>query len=536
MNTTPLTDADLKKLKQWPWREARDLEKSLRNRKPKAGKVLFETGFGPSGLPHIGTFAEVARTTWIRWAYELLTGQETALVAFSDNMDGMRKVPTDMPNQAMLAEHIGLPLCRIPDPFGTHESYSAHMNGKLKDFLDHFGFDYEFRASSDMYSTGVFNDGLVRILQSYDAVRKIVLSILSDEVAANWSPFMPICTACGRVLGTTVLEVFPADNTVAYSCECGHRGDVPVTDGHVKVGWKVDWALRWFTFGVNYEMYGKDLIDSYKLSSQICRVLGETPPVGMFYEMFLDEKGGKISKSRGNGLTIDEWLEYGPLQSLALFIFKRPIQASRLYFDVIPQHVDEYLQHISRYPAIDEEAQRLNSPIWFIDHDRAVASTHAGFNTELTFSTLLNLVAVLNTEDPAIVWDYILRYRPEAIEDKPVIDELIGRALAYYRRFVLPTKAYAAPAPEMQGPVEALLQWLDAYDGNDATEIQNAAYAVGNEAGIDLKAFFKTMYQLLIGQEQGPRLGTFIQIFGVKNTLALAREKLLELGQDGAEA
>ncbi len=530
MNSTSLDQAVIQQLKQWPWREAKALQKTLRSRKPKSGKVLFETGFGPSGLPHIGTFAEVARTTWVRRAFELLTGEETELYAFSDNMDGLRKVPSNLPNAHLIEPHLNKPLCRIPDPFGTHASFSGHMNAKLQEFLDHFGFDYTFKASDAMYTGGVFNEGLVRILERYDAVRDVILPTLSEEKRDAWSPFFPICTACGRVNGTEVVATFPERGSLAYRCTtCGHEGEVPVTDGHVKVGWKVDWALRWFTFGVNYEMYGKDLIDSYTLSSKICRIMGEEPPLGMFYELFLGKDGEKISKTKGNGLTIDEWLQYGPLRSLTLFIFKRPDQASRLFFEVIPQHVDEYLMHLGQYPELPEGARQLNSPIWFLHHQDVKAGALPSFSGDLNFATLLNLVTVLNTDDPDIVWEYILRYRPEAEQDRQVMDELVARALAYYRTFILPTKVHTLPSEEFRPAVDALLTWLEGAGEASAEAIQTAAYAAGNEAGVNLREFFKAMYRLLLGQEQGPRLGTFIQLYGVQATLDLARQKIAEL-------
>ncbi|MBH24810.1 MAG: lysine--tRNA ligase [Myxococcales bacterium] len=538
-----LDKQEINQLKQWPYRECRGLMKSLKKREPKSGKVLFETGYGPSGLPHIGTFAEVARTTWVRQAYTLMTGEQTLLYAFSDDMDGLRKVPNNIPNRELIAEHLGKPLCDIPDPFGERESYSGYMNAKLREFLDHFGFDYTFKASHEQYRGGVFNEGLGRILDNYEKIRGVILPTLSEENRADWSPFMPICRSCGKVNSTRVVATHPERGTLSYVCDgslvhektgwgysgCGDESEIPVTDGNVKVGWKVDWALRWYTFGVNYEMYGKDLIDSAKLSSKICRILGEQPPVGMFYEMFLDQEGHKISKSIGNGLTIDEWLTYGPLESLALFIYKRPDRASRLHFDVIPQHIDEYLNHLSRWPDLDR-IKRCNSPVYFIHHAQAQDDPEQlGFSTDLNFNVILNLVSVLNSEDREMIWTYLLRYRPDAEQDRELIDGLIDKALVYYRDFVLPTKDYQLPSDEMRPAVDALVVWLDGYDGDDAVEIQNAAYAAGKDAGVNLREFFKTMYQLLIGQDQGPRLGTFIQLYGVKDTLKLAQAKLVEL-------
>ena len=526
----------LAKLKNWPYREARLLEKTLQRQEPKSGAALLQTGFGPSGLPHIGTFAEVARSTWVRQAYELLTGKPTTLYAFSDDMDGLRKIPDNMPNQAMLAQHLGKPLCDIPDPFGEAESFSGHMNGKLREFLDHFGFQYTFKAAHEQYRGGVFNEGLNRILAHYEEIRNVIIPTLSPENREAWSPFMPICSSCGKVYTTRVTGTSPDNQTIRYSCDqsykgidaCDHTEEIPVTDGRVKVGWKVDWALRWYTFGVNYEMYGKDLIDSAKLSSQICRILGERPPVGMFYEMFLDENAEKISKSRGNGLTIDEWLRYGPLDSLALFVMKKPKQASKLYFGTIPQHVDELLTHYAGFEGLEERA-RLNSPLFFIRKEDAAGAGKIAYSAGTTYSMLLNLVSALNTDDRSVVWDYVCRYNPQATEDKEVLDLLIDRAMTYYADFVLPNKVYALPPEDFRPAVDALLDWLESYDGNDSKEIQNAAYAIGKEHEVDLRTFFSVMYQLILGEERGPRLGTFISLYGAKETLTLAREKLSEL-------
>ena len=540
----------LNQLKLWPYREAQRLQKTLKGSAPKSGKVLFETGYGPSGLPHIGTFAEVARTTWVRKAYEAITGQETTLIAFSDNVDGLRQIPTNLPDREALVEHLGKPLCDIPDPFGKAESYSGFMNAKLREFLDTFGFEYTFRASHEQYRGGAFNEGLLRILDRYEKVRNIILPTLQPETRENWSPFMPRCPQCGKLNTTRVLAIHPERGEISFACDqgqveeivkdgittwkgcqpCGFEGTLPVTDGHAKVGWKVDWALRWYTFGVNYEMYGKDLIDSATLSGQICRALGGTPPEGMFYEMFLDEHGAKISKSKGNGLTIEEWLTYGPLDSLATFIFKKPEEASRLYFGAIPQHVDEYLQLCARWSELTDDLQRHNSPLWFIRHHDATAQPDAiHHRAQTNYGTILNLVSALSTDDQATLWDYILRYDPQAPDERHTLDHLITKAQAYYRDFVLPKKRYKLPDPDLRPAVDALLAWLDAYQGHDGKEIQNAVYAISKDLNLDQKRFFQALYELLLGQEQGPRVGHFIQLYGPHATASLARQKLAQL-------
>jgi lysyl-tRNA synthetase class 1 len=535
----------INQLKLWPWREAARLQKGLRGKEAPAA-VIFETGYGPSGLPHIGTFAEVARTTWVRQAFAQLDDTPTALFAFSDNVDGLRQIPTNLPNREMLVEHLGKPLCDIPDPFGQQESFSGYMNHKLREFLDRFGFEYSFKASHEHYRGGAFNDGLLRVLERYEKVRGIILPTLSPENREAWSPFMPVCPNCGKLNTTRVVATHPERGELSFVCDqgevervekdgiwtwrgcqpCGFEATAPVTDGHAKVGWKVDWALRWFTFGVHYEMYGKDLIDSAELSGKICRALGGTPPEGMFYEMFLDREGAKISKSKGNGLTIDEWLTYGPLESLAMFIAKRPEQASRLYFGTIPQHVDEYLQHLTAFPTLSAE-KRYNSPIWFLRHREVVgASQSPGYVARMNYGTLLNLVSALNTEDREVVWDYVRRYDPAAEQERALMDELIDLALVYYRDEVLPHKVIRQPPAQMRPAVDDFLAWLEGYAGREGGEIQDAAYEVCNRHEVDKKAFFQTMYELLLGDPQGPRLGNFVQLYGVQETLALARARL----------
>lgn len=537
----------LNRLKLWPWREAGRLKKSLRGK--EKSQVLFQTGYGPSGLPHIGTFAEVARTTWVRQAFAQMSDTPTALYAFSDNVDGFRQIPTNLPNKEMLVEHLGKPLCDIPDPFGEKESFSGYMNSKLQEFLDHFGFSYTFKASHEHYRNGAFNEGLLRVLDRYEKVRGIITPTLSEENREAWSPFMPLCPQCGKLNTTRVVATHPERGEISFVCDqgqveeiekdgvktwkgcqpCGFEGTVPVTDGHTKVGWKVDWALRWFTFGVDYEMYGKDLIDSAILSGKICRALGGEPPEGMFYEMFLDRHGAKISKSKGNGLTIDEWLTYGPLESLAMFIVKKPEQASRLYFGAIPQHVDEYLQQLSRF-SDQEGAAKYNSPIWFIRNREVEAGQVLGYGAQMNYGTLLNLVSALNTGDREVVWDYVRRYDADAEGEKEVMDTLIDRALAYYRDEILPHKVYKLPGDEMRPAVDAFLLWLEGYEGQDGTEIQDAAYEACNQNGVeDKRAFFQTMYELVLGTSKGPRLGTFVQLYGVQETITLARQKLAEL-------
>lgn len=535
-----MTELDLK---AWPYKEAEKIIEKMANAKSARPHdyVLFETGFGPSGLPHIGTFAEVARTTWVRNAYENMTGEKTKIFTFSDDMDGLRAVPDNIPNGELLIPHLGKPLCEIPDPFGEEESFSAHMNARLRGFLDQFGFDYDFKSSKDQYRGGHFNEGLIRILQKYEDVRNVVLPTLgqkrgSEADRSSWSPFMPVCSQCGKVYTTRVLDVHPETNELTYACDqgfeykgnavpaCGNTERMLVTDGRVKVGWKVDWALRWYVFGVDYEMYGKDLIESAALSNKIVRILGGKPPAGMFYEMFLDENGEKISKSRGNGLEVDEWLKYGPLESLSWFIYQNPVKARKLFFEVIPKSVDDYLGDRERF-GTEEEAERVNNPVFFLAQPDIRAGKTVEYTSGISYSMLLNLVNVLNTDDHEIIWNYVRRYAPDAEKDE-TIDAMIDRAITYYTDFVAPTKEYAEPPDEMLPALAQLLAFLKSYEGNSAEDLQNATYAAGKENGLKLGAWFAAMYRMLLGQERGPRLGTFIQLYGVKETIALIESKV----------
>lgn len=534
-------------LKAWPFKEAETIVEKLqreadRGIERKHDYVLLETGYGPSGLPHIGTFAEVARTTWVQAAFEHISGgKPTKLVAFSDDMDGLRAVPDNIPNKDVVRPHLGKPLNQIPDPFGEEDSFSGYMNAKLRRFLDEFGFEYEFRSSVDQYRSGAFDDGLQRILDCYEDVREVILPTLGQKKGdsadrSDWSPFMPVCEACGKVYTTRVEETHAGEGELSYACDqsftnrgnsveaCGHTGRMSVGGGNVKVGWKVDWALRWYVFGVDYEMFGKDLIESAELSAKIVRILGGEPPVGFFYEMFLDENGQKISKTKGNGLEIDEWLRYGPLESLSWFIYQSPTKAKKLHFDIIPKSVDDYLEARARFGEEDDE--RVNNPVYFLEQEAIRAGEDISYTSNVSYSMLLNLVNVLNTDDRDIVWNYVLRYDPEAKEHRDVMDDMIDRALRYYRDFILPTKEYELPAAEMKPAIDQLCAFLSSYEGDDPEEIQSATYAAGKENDVKLGKWFRTMYRMLLGQDRGPRLGTFIHLYGVEETLALIEERM----------
>ena len=511
----------------WPFEEARKVVARLERRKTRrlksAQAVIFETGYGPSGLPHIGTFGEVARTTWVRRAFALMSGMQTQLYSFSDDMDGLRKVPGNVPNQEMLREHLGQPLTSVPDPFGTHESYGAHNNARLRAFLDSFGFEYEFLSATACYKSGRFDTALLTVLANYEKVRDIVLPTLGPERRATYSPFLPICPRSGRVLQVPVIEWNAARGTIVYEDE-GRREEVAVTGGHCKLQWKADWAMRWLALGVDYEMSGKDLISSVELSSKIIRALGGEPPEAFNYELFLDENGERISKSRGNGLSIEEWLAYGPQESLSLFMFQKPRAAKRLYFDVIPRVVDDYLDLLRLYREANEAAKRLENPVWHIHAGQPPSEAYP-----VTFALLLNLVSASNAHERDVLWGFIRAYAPGANpEMNPGLDRLVAHALRYYEDRVKPDKRYRVPDERERAALEDLANVLDGMsDERDGETVQNAVYEIGKRHKFEpLRDWFKALYEVLFGQSAGPRFGSFAALFGCAPTAALIRRAL----------
>ena len=511
----------------WPFEEARKvmarIERWQRRGRAAPETIIFETGYGPSGLPHIGTFGEVARTTWVRRAFELMSDIPTRLYAFSDDMDGLRKVPGNVPNPDMLRAHLGQPLTAVPDPFGTHSSYGAHNNARLRAFLDSFGFEYEFLSSTECYKSGRFDAALMAVLADYEKVRDIVLPTLGPERRATYSPFLPLSPRDGRVLQVPVLEWDAARGTIVYE-EDDRREEVPVTGGHCKLQWKADWAMRWLALGVDYEMSGKDLISSVELSSKITRALGCEPPEGFNYELFLDESGERISKSRGNGLSIDEWLAYGPAESLALFMFQKPRAAKRLYFDVIPRAVDDYADLLKQYSDLAEDSKRLENPVWHIHAGNPPAESYP-----VSFALLLNLVSASNAHDRDVLWGFIRAYAPSADPvSNPGLDRLVGHALRYYEDRVKPAKHYRAPTALERAALEDLARALEAMpDERQSETVQNMVYAIGKRHGFEpLRDWFKALYEVLFGQSQGPRFGSFAALFGCGATAALIRRAL----------
>jgi lysyl-tRNA synthetase, class I len=505
--------------KAWPFEEARKVIARYRQGFPATG-VIFETGYGPSGLPHIGTFGEVVRTTMVRRAFEAMCpGVATRLIAFSDDMDGLRKVPDGIPNPEMLRASLGMPLTRVPDPFGTHPSFGAHNNARLQAFLDGFGFEYEFLSSTECYRSGRFDATLLDILAHYDAVIDVILPTLGPERRATYSPFLPIDPESGIVLQVPIVARDTAAGTVSYvRPESNETVTVPVTGGACKLQWKVDWAMRWVALGVDYEMSGKDLIDSVLLSGRIARVLGKEPPAGFNYELFLDAEGAKISKSKGNGLTIEQWLDYGPPESLALYMYQNPKKAKRLHFDVIPRAIEEYADFLARHPEQPAE-QQLGNPVHHI-HEGAPPAA----DLPVSFSLLLNLASVAATDDPARLWGFVSRQAPGASPaTHPLLDRLVTHAARYARDFVVPTLRRRAPDPREAAALADLDTRLAAVGPSaEAEAYQTQVYEAGKAAGFEnLRDWFKALYETLIGSSQGPRMGSFIALYGLDESRAL---------------
>jgi len=499
-----------------------------------AKPVVFQCGYGASGLPHLGTFGEVARPTMVRAAFRALTedAMPTRLLVVSDDMDGFRKIPDNVPNRAMLEEDRDKPVTRVRDPFGEYASFGAHNNARLRAFLDGFGFDYEFLSATDCYTSGRFDPVLLRVLERFEKVQAIMLPTLGEERRVTYSPFLPISPRSGRVLQAPTLERNLDRGTIVFADEDGTLTEVPVTGGHVKLQWRPDWAARWTALEVDYEMSGKDLVDSVRVSNRVCQVLGGVPPEGFHYELFMDEHNQKISKSKGNGLTMEEWLRYGTPESLAYYMFQSPKSAKRLYFDVIPKATDDYLQQLDAFnrPAAPADANGrpvnpLDNPVW---------SVHVGAppakGSPVSFSLLLNLVSAAGAADATILWGFIRRLYPDATpESEPLLDRLVGYAIHYYEDFVRPAKRFRAPDERERAAFADLLTRLEALPERcmEAELIQNEVYAAGKAAGFEpLRAWFGALYEVLLGQNQGPRFGSFAAIFGLAETKALIARSL----------
>ena len=504
--------------KAWPFEEARRVLKRYSGKDPEKGYVLFETGYGPSGLPHIGTFGEVARTTMIRRAFELISDIPTRLICFSDDMDGMRKVPENVPQPEMLREHLQKPLTSVPDPFGEFRSFGDHNNAMLRRFLDTFGFDYEFVSATEFYESGRFDATLRLAAERYDAIMDIMLASLREERQQTYSCFLPIHPETGRVLYVPIKNVDAARGEITFDDETGREWTLPVTGGQVKLQWKPDFGARWAALDVDFEMYGKDHSTNTPIYDGICRVLGGRAPEHFTYELFLDDKGQKISKSKGNGLSIDEWLTYAATESLSYFMYQKPKTAKRMHFDVIPKAVDEYHQQLRAYPGQSPE-QQLANPVWHIHGGDVPAS-----DMVVPFSMLLNLASVAGAKDKDGLWGFIRRYAPEASpETHPHMDEAAGFAVRYFNDFVAPGRVFRAPSDKERAALEDLAARLAAWDAPaDPEKLQEMVYAVGRDHGFEpMKDWFAALYQVLLGAEQGPRFGGFIALYGVAETQAL---------------
>ena len=503
--------------KAWPFEEARRVLKRYEKAPPEKGHVLFETGYGPSGLPHIGTFGEVLRTTMIRRAFETISDIPTRLICFSDDLDGMRKVPGNVPNQEELREHLQKPLTSVPDPFGEYESFGHHNNAMLRRFLDTFGFDYEFYSATEFYRSGQFDEVLLRAAERYDAIMAIMLKSLREERRKTYSIFLPIHPETGRVLYVPMKHVDGVRGEITFDDETGREWTLPVTGGNVKLQWKPDFGARWAALGVDFEMYGKDHSTNTPIYDGICRALGAQPPEHFTYELFLDENGQKISKSSGNGISIDEWLRYAATESLSYFMYQKPKTAKRLYFDVIPRAVDEYHQQLRAYAGQDI-AQRLNNPVHHIHNGQVPESRMV-----VPFSMLLNLASVASAHDNEVLWGFIRRYAPEASpKTHPDLDAAAGGAVRYYEDFVAPTRVYRAPSDLEREALRDLRDRLAAHDGaRDDETLQSIVYDVGRDRFEPLRDWFKALYEVLLGASQGPRFGGFIALYGVEETVAL---------------
>lgn len=508
--------------KSWPFQEAKSLIKRLEKVK-KDGPVVFETGYGPSGPPHIGTFGEVARTTMVRRAFELLTGRETRLIAFSDDMDGMRKVPPHVPNQELLNGYLQMPLTVVPDPWGEHESFAHHNNAKLRAFLDQFGFEYEFLSSSECYREGKFDDTLIRVLERYDAVMDIMLPTLGEERRASYSPILPISPTTGRVLYVPMLEIDASKGEVVFEDEDGQKIRTSVRGGAAKLQWKVDWAGRWHALGVDYEMSGEDLTESVRLSNRIVKALGGEPPAGFNYQLFLDEQGKKISKTKGNGISIEEWLTYASPESLALYMFQNPKSAKKLYFDIIPKVADEYWAHLEKYAGQDG-AKALDNPVWHVHEGKPPSSLPPA-----NFAMLLNLVSACGAGEEATLRGFIKKYRPDAsTEELAATDAMITYAGRYFEKFIKPNKTFRSPDPKERAALEMLSKRLiEIGEAGTEDDYQTAVFDAGKAQNYEnIRDWFKGLYEVVFGQSAGPRMGPFTKIYGAAATANLIDEAL----------
>ena len=515
-------DIDFSKSDQinsWPFQEARLIAKKI-NKKPKKGYVLFQTGYGASGLPHIGTFGEVSRTQMIMNIFNKISDIPTKLITFSDDYDALRKVPENLPNQKMLKENLGKPVSSIPDPFEKHKSFAEYVNNKLKTFLDSFGIKFELKSATELYKSGFFDKSLLKVLKNYKKINEIVLPTIGPERRTTYSPILPISKKTGKVLQVPIKIEDEEKGEISFTDEDGENYKTTILKGNCKLQWKIDWAMRWDALDVDYELYGKDLVDSIRSTAQICQILGKSPPLGFNYELFLDEKGEKISKKKGNGMTIEEWIKYGPAESLLLFMYYTPKKTKRLYFDVIPKHVDEYLRYLRQFHN-QSDIEKLNNPVIHIQNDKIPKA-----EIDISFSLILNLVSACQSDDKNIIWNYIKEYMPDIKpSDNPYTDKLVEFSIQYYKDFIEPNKKYKKPSDEEKKVLQELQNFLKQCKSTiTAEEIQTEIYELGKKYKYELKDWFLFLYQILLGQKNGPRLGTFILLLSIKKTIKLIED------------
>lgn len=522
---------DIKQLlqdnKAWPFELARDVLESLGGKTPEKGYVLFETGYGPSGLPHIGTYCEAVRTQMVKNAFEMISDIPTKLFVVSDDMDGMRKIPDNVPNPSALEPYIQKPLTKIPDPFGEEKSYGDYMNKRVQGFLDDFGFEYEFHSATDLYKTGQFDKFLLKTLEQYDQIMSLMIPTLGEERQQTYSPFLPICPRTGKVLYVPIIKRDSEKGMVTYlDPETNEEVTIPVTGGHCKLQWKPDFGMRWAALDVDFEMYGKDHRANAILYRRICHLVGGKGPIEFCYEMFLDEHGKKISKSKGNGISIDEWLKYAPIESLAFYMYQSPTRAKKMYFSVIPKSVDEYITFVEKFHK-SEDAEKFANPVWHV-HGGKVPKYELG---GITFSLLLNLASVCNSEEKSVFWSFISQYGSDLDPKKSkFLDRLVEHAIQYYKDFIKPNKVYIKPSKEDKSLLENIKVELIQMEKDCAPEdIQSIFYKIGTDSNYEnLRDFFKMVYQTLLGQEQGPRLGSFVKLYGINKTIELIETKTEE--------
>jgi len=515
--------ANIEKTNAWPFVEAKKVLRERKKNIDAKGKIILQTGYGPSGLPHIGTFGEVARTSMVVNALNQLTDLPKEIITFSDDMDGLRKVPGNIPNQEKLQNNLHKPLTQVPDPFEKYKSFGEHNNRMLKNFLDKFNFKYTFKSSTELYKSGHFNSTLKLILKNYQEIMDIIMPTLGKERQKTYSPFLPICPDTGIVLEIPILDIDEKNSKIIFDNK-GSKLEKNILDGNCKLQWKVDWAMRWYALDVDFEMYGKDLIESAVLSTKIIKLLGKPNPSGFAYELFLDEKGEKISKSKGNGITIDEWLEYASPESLSLFMYQNPKRAKKLYKEIVPKAVDEYLDFIEKGKN-QNELQLLLNPVWHVHNGEMPTE-----NSVMPFSMLLNLVETSNADSKELLWKFVRKYKKDISEkDYPIFDKLINYAIKYFNDVIKSKKIYKKPNEEEKNALEALIKVLDNCDDDMQPEdIQTNIYSVGKENGYkeNLRDWFKLIYEVVFGDENGPRMGFFISFFGVNETKELIKDKL----------